>query len=294
MIKRKDGFSGERAIVLPDSVVKEMESHPLASALHITDMGYYPQALYHYRERDEAIPQHVFIYCTAGKGWFEINGTRRTVEQEQCFVLPAGIPHRYGADETTPWTIYWIHFKGTLAAGYVERLRLPTRINISLASRIDERLELFEEIYRILDMGYSRDHLLYACSVFHHFLGTVCYLQAYRGTEGREMTGDLIDATVHYMKENLEKKLTVKDIAEHIGYSVSRFSAMFKSTTGYSPVDYFNRLKIQRACYLLDCADMRVNQVCYKIGISDCYYFSRLFSKVMGMSPKKYKQKKKG
>ncbi len=266
----------------------------MASALYITDMGYYPQALYHYRERDAAIPQHVFIYCTAGKGWFEINGMRHTVEQEQCFVLPAGIPHRYGADEATPWTIYWIHFKGTLAAGYVERLRLPTRINISLVSRIDERLELFEEIYRILDMGYSKDHLLYACSVFHHFLGTVCYLQVYRGTEGREMTGDLIDTTVHYMKENLEKKLTVKDIAEHIGYSVSRFSAMFKSATGYSPVDYFNRLKIQRACYLLDCADMRVNQVCYKIGISDCYYFSRLFSKVMGMSPKKYKLKKKG
>jgi len=39
---------------------------------------------------------------------------------------------------------------------------------------------------------------------------------------------------------------------------------------------------------------MKINQICYKIGIEDCFYFSRLFSKVMGMSPSCYKQMKKG
>ena len=39
---------------------------------------------------------------------------------------------------------------------------------------------------------------------------------------------------------------------------------------------------------------MKINQVCYKIGIEDTYYFSRLFSKVMGMPPREYKKMKKG
>ena len=39
---------------------------------------------------------------------------------------------------------------------------------------------------------------------------------------------------------------------------------------------------------------MSVNQICYKIGIEDCYYFSRLFTKIMGISPREYKKAKKG
>ena len=55
MIRQKDGFEGERAIVIPIYSVQEMEVHPLASVLHITDIGYYPRALHHYRERNEPI-----------------------------------------------------------------------------------------------------------------------------------------------------------------------------------------------------------------------------------------------
>ena len=66
MIKLKDGFSGERALVLPQSIVQEMEKDALSSILHITDIGYYPKALHHFRERKEPICQFVFIYCIEG------------------------------------------------------------------------------------------------------------------------------------------------------------------------------------------------------------------------------------
>lgn len=294
MIKLKEGFSGERAIVLPDSVVRDMERHPLSAALHITDMGYYPQALHHYRERREPITQNILIYCTAGRGWFETDGRRHAVEHDQCFVLPAGVPHRYGADEAEPWSIYWIHFKGTLAQSYAERLPVPTRIAPSEDSRISERLELFEEIYRILETGYSKDNLLYACTALHHFLGTVCYVQAYRQVKGAPRPDNIVETTLHFMKENIEKKLTVQELATHVGYSVSHFTGIFRKATGYPPIDYYNRLKIQHACHLLDFTDMHINQVCHKSGIPDCYYFTRVFTKIMGVSPKEYRLMQKG
>ena len=50
----------------------------------------------------------------------------------------------------------------------------------------------------------------------------------------------------------------------------------------------------QKACQFLDFTDMKVNQVCYRVGIEDAYYFSRLFSQIMGMSPREYKKVKKG
>lgn len=294
MIKRKDGFNGERALVLPASIIQEMEHDPLFSILHITDIGYYPCAKHHFRERNEPISQFVFIYCVEGRGWFKINNERYQVEKNQCFILPAHTPHCYGSDEESPWTIYWIHFKGKVAERYALNLLKPKEINPSVYSRISGRLELFEEIYHTFEMGYSKENLLYTCSAFHHFLGTICYLQTYRRAANNQIEENLVDAAIHYMQESISKKLTLAEIANHVGYSVSHFSSIFNEQTGYSPLCYLNQLKIQQACHLLDFTDMKINQVCYKIGIEDCYYFSRLFSKVMGMSPREYKKQKKG
>lgn len=295
MIKRKDGFSGERAIVLPPSIVQEMENDVYSSILHITDIGYYPKAYHHFRERNEPINQFVFIYCIEGEGWFKTGSHEYTVSENQYFILPAGIPHTYGSDDNNPWTIYWIHFKGKLASSFARNQDRPIEIRPGLHSRITDRIELFEEIFRTLEMGYSRENLLYACTVFHHYLGTLHYIQQYRDVKKDEsQKNDIVTAAIHYMKENLEKKLSLDEIAEHTGYSASYFTAMFNKRTGFAPLTYFNQLKIQQACKLLDFTDMKINQICHKIGIEDTYYFSRLFSKVMGMSPREYKKMKKG
>ncbi len=295
MIKRKDGFSGERALVLPFSIIGEMEQDPFASALHITDIGYYPHASNHYRERSTPIMQYVLIYCIDGKGWAMVNQVKYEISKNQFFILPADKPHSYGADEENPWTIYWIHFKGKLAGRFVHGINRPVDVKPTIYSRISGRLNLFEEIYNTLEMGYSKENLLYACSVFYHFIGTLRFLQSYRSalkTDREEE--DIITAAIHYMKENMEKRLTLQELAGHIGYSLSHFSTLFRNKTGYSPMQYFNQLKIQRACQLLDFTEMKINQICYKIGIDDCYYFSRLFRKIMGMSPREYKKLKKG
>lgn len=290
MIKRKDGFSGERALVIPASVISDIEKNPLASSLYITDIGFYPHAQFHFRERLEPISQYILIYCVEGKGWFQVNQVKHTVGKNQCFVIPAGSSHSYGANDQEPWTIYWIHFKGTLAGNYAQRLYVRIEIKPSIHSRINGRISLFEEIFHTLEMGYSKDNILYACSALHYFMGTLCYLQPYRSADGSSDPKDLIEATIHFMKENIGKKMSVEEMAQHCGYSTSHFTALFTQRTGHSPISYFNQLKIQYACKLLDTTNIRINQVCYKIGIDDCYYFSRLFCKIMGQSPSAYRK----
>lgn len=295
MIKRKDGFNGERALVLPTSIVKELEADVVASILYITDIGYYPKAWHHFRERTEPIDQYVFIYCMEGEGWYRLRDHEYKITSNQYFILPAGEPHAYGANTENPWTIYWIHFKGKLASEFARQAASPIEIKPGIHSRISNRIDLFEEIFHTLEMGYSRENLLYACSIFYHYLGTLRYLQQYRDVaSGDKEKTDIITAAIHFMKENIEKKLSLGEIAQHIGYSPSHFSVLFNQRTGYPPLTYFNQLKIQKACQLLDFTDMKINQICYKIGIGDSYYFSRLFHKVMGMSPMKYKKMKKG
>ena len=115
------------------------------------------------------------------------------------------------------------------------------------------------------------------------------YLKQYRETGRRDTESLMSEEAIHFMQENIEKKITLEDIAKYLGYSASHFSMIFKKQTGMSPLNYINKLKIKEACYLLKNTDMKINQICHKVGIEDCYYFSRLFSKTMGMSPKEFR-----
>lgn len=283
----KEGFIGERSIVLPPMTIEAERQDPLVSSLYITDIGYYPHADRHRRERREPIGEYVLIYCMEGLGWYEVKGRHYEVGANQFFILPANVPHTYGADCSQPWTIYWIHFTGNHAAVYSEGMLTPHDIRPSLNSRISERQHVFEEIFSTLERSTDSESLRYASSLLHYYLATMRYLNSYR--QDCQGGNDIIAASQHYMLENLERRLSLEQIASYTGYSPSRFSTLFRQQTGESPLAWFNRQKISHACQLLKTTNMRVNQICHKIGFDDSYYFSRLFKQMTGLSPKQFR-----
>lgn len=297
---QKDGFQGERQIVLSPMIVEMERKDSLVSSLYVTDIGYYPSAVHHYRERKTPISQFVLIYCVEGSGWYQVGGKEYQVHRGEFFVLPPNLPHAYGAAEEDSWTIYWIHFSGDHASVYAEGMQTPQKIKVAMNSRIMDRISIFEEILSTLQSGDSLEELRYASSLLHHFLASMRYLGLFRKThhpEGQEMVpffanhgGSVSEAVIHYMKENLENHITLQNMLDYTGYSQSHFSALFKKHTGMSPLSYFNRLKIERACHLLAETDLKVNQICHKLGIDDQYYFSRLFAKTMNISPTDYRK----
>lgn len=263
-------------------------------------MFYYPMARHHYRHRDKGIDQYVLIYCIDGSGWYNLDGTRYEVRRNHYFILPAYKPHEYGADEQDGWTIYWVHFCGSHAKIYAEGADKPQSINTALNSRISDRNYIFEEILSTLHFGNGIEDLRYSSSLLHHYLASLRYIRLYRRDirmEGKNQApiqriqeNNIIDAAIHYMRENIERRITLNDVITYIGYSASHFSSKFKKATGSSPLAYFNRLKIEYACHLLTVTDMHINQICFKVGFEDSLYFSRLFSKIMGVSPRKYRE----
>ncbi len=296
MVKIKSGFRGERAIVLPASVVNEFRNESLGRLLYITDIGFYPNADYHYRSRSaNEVCQYILLYCIDGEGWIEINGIKQKLTGGEVVILLKNKSHSYGSSPENPWTIYWIHFDGILADYFSCDMEKPVKINVEKDSRISERLELFEDIFKILKNGYSFHNLNYSVTVFFHFLGTLKFLSAFRRSQSdRQSTRDTVDEAIHFMRENIQKQLKLKDVAEYLGLSESHFSLLFRKKTGYAPLSYFNQLRIQAACHHLDFSELQINQIAGMTGFNDPFYFSRVFSKTMGCAPKEYRKRKKG
>ena len=92
------------------------------------------------------------------------------------------------------------------------------------------------------------------------------------------------------MKQHLANGVILDNIAQSANLSTSFFCRKFKQDTGYAPIEYFNHLRIQRACQLLHFSDLRINEVAAQLGINDPFYFSRLFRKQMGVSPAEYRK----
>jgi AraC-like DNA-binding protein len=69
---------------------------------------------------------------------------------------------------------------------------------------------------------------------------------------------------------------------------------LFKEQTGYSPIDYFIRLRMHQACQLLDTSQLSVKRIAAALGYDDPLYFSRVFKGVNDISPTEYRLMRKG
>jgi AraC-like DNA-binding protein len=290
-IKKKEGFQGQRAIILPRKIISlQCNNNQIIKDAYITDIGYYPKANFHYRKRLHGIDQNILIYCVEGSGWAQIENNKYNIAAGDFFIVPPKVAHSYAANEDHPWTIYWIHFKGNtsdlMALAITEKLKsFKGAVNYS-----HKRIELFEEIYTNLERGYSHDNIFYANMCLWHFIASFTFDSKFNfiATEaGNDIAGKAID----FMQKHLNKPLTLSEIAKKINLSVSHFAAIFNKKTGFGPIEYFNHLKIQKACQYLQFTHDRINEISNQLGIEDSYYFSRLFKKIMGISPIEYRKR---
>lgn len=290
MEKIAEGFRNEKAVILPYNVRDYLKTNAVTKRLHVTHIGYYPEAKHHFRERKNGANQHILIYCESGKGWIIYNGKKNHLDRNQVFILPANEAHAYGADNHDPWSIYWIHFNGEDAELFFSIIGKKTDTGDSYSSRPRDRIILFEEIFQNLEMGYSPENLEFVSFGLSYFLASIKYATQFREINNvKEM--DLVQKSILYMKNNLENNIELEDIAQHIGYSPSHFGNLFQKKTSYSPMGYYNQLRIQRACSYLQFSDLKIKEIAFRLGYYDPFHFSKSFKKETRLTPKEYRQK---
>jgi len=291
----REGFEGQEMFVIPRPILAEARRHPLVRGLFPTDIGWYPKARYHYRDRINGAPEDHLMMCLDGNGYVVVNEKKSHLRAGELLIIPRNCRHTYWAAEDEPWSIYWMHFRGEDSSYYVDRIpQVAEPVAIDKAAQ-SEAIRLFRDCLETLEGGYTLPTLIYAAQSAKHILSVLLFRNSVLPMKQRSESQRLdCDAVIEYMRSRLHEAVRLEEFAREASLSVSHFSEMFRDQVHQSPMSYFTQLKIRAACRLLDLTRKPVKVVAMETGYTDPYYFSRVFKKVMGISPDKYRAIKKG
>lgn len=281
---QKRGFPDMRSIILPPPLIRSSLKQPLLRDLLVTRIGYCRRAAGHYIPRPEGSLDHILHYCVAGCGWLRMAGQEWQVTRDTMSFLPGGEPHSYGASARQPWSIYWIHFTGRQAADYFDVLRVKAGNPLVHLPATPAILAAFAEIEKPMTEVHTQANLVVASTALARFLGMI---QARRGAlaVSERTEEEQVQATVAFMKAHLTRPVFLSELANVAHMSISRYEVAFVKRMGCPPITYFNRMRVQQACRLLDETERPVKVIAGELGFEDPYYFSRLFKKVTGIAP---------
>lgn len=275
----------KKSIHIPQDIIRKESANLLLSNLVVTWVGYYDQAYGHYVKRSN-LDEYIFKYCVEGSGILEICGKRWQIGKGDVFFCFEGLPHSYWADGDDPWSVYWTHFTGNAVLPLLGNLGISPENPVLHIGDKPKVVSLFNDILDVLTKGYSQCNLVYASTCFQHVLGWLASLRIAPDSYNGEMN---VDSVMELMLQKLGETFSLEEFAAHLNLSKYHFARTFKKITGYPPMDYFNRLKIQKACELLDTSSMSIKEISQLLGFGSPYYFSASFKHIVGSSPKVYR-----
>lgn len=270
--------------VIPPRLAQMLATHPLTKDLYPLAFGHYRQALGHHMHRQHHT-DHLMIYCTEGRAFVSVEDQPYVMHAGDLLLIPEGAAHRYSADPDAPWTLHWVHFTGALAPAFREQMGFSDQVLIRHVGQQPRLLVDFNGLLSVQQTGFRPNGLIHAANRLRQLLAAVPLCA---DVQEQQHTLDL-DSIHGFMKERLGERIKLEQLADLAGLSPAHFATRYREVTGVAPIQHLIHLKVERACQLLDTTDLTFRAVSESLGYDDSYYFSRMFKKVMGESPRAYR-----
>lgn len=238
--------------------------------------------------------RNVLALVTAGSGTFQCDKQTVTLTPGLLFQFGPGMRFRINTTPQQPlqfisiqyvfgelgWDGIAYQWKGQTQGGLPMPVVFDTHNDMELG-------ELFRELHTCWEKhaaGYEWQAKLLLLRLTERLAGLVS------GRLGdRRDTDEIVNRTIEYMKRNMAEPLGRDRLARQCSLSPGYFSAFFKLHTGYSPMQYLLKIRMDAARRILRETRMPIAEVAAKVGFADSFYFARLFKKENGLSPSDYR-----
>lgn len=224
----------------------------------------------------------LLFYVRSGTMELRLDGRVYKAGSDHAVLIDCRKPHEYRA--LSELEFIWIHFDGANAQEFYEqivRLRgkvFPTRDGGSLYYAASELVQ---------DCG--RTGGLSEISRSQHLYAILCQLLI------PHMVGDAraispVAQAMEFIKLHLGERMTIEQIANHVGLSPSHFTRLFRGATALPPYEYILLQRMDRAKLLLLTTSFAVKEIAYAVGYANETSFTAAFTQKVGTSPRAYRK----
>jgi AraC family transcriptional regulator of arabinose operon len=214
-----------------------------------------------------------FTGVASGSGYFYAD-TKYSISTGTAILVPPGLRHYEHADQKIDTV--WMGFKATLPG-------LSRNCIYQLHSdRFIKKLVSFWDFssHHFNRTGTELDGMLLALiGLFFRELN-----------ECKQPFHDIAQQAVQFLNKNFNEHISMTGLAASLHCSEGHLFRKFKEFTGETPITYLNSIRIKQAAFYLKNTNLQINHIANLCGFDDPYYFSRIFHKVNGQSPKRYRE----
>jgi AraC-like DNA-binding protein len=239
--------------------------------------------------RGRILNDFYIIFISKGKGVFGSASIQPfEVVAGTCFFLYPGVLHRYKPDPKEGWEEYWVGFNGFYAEHLMKHILSDGQnpfVHLGLNKDI---LILFRNLMGCAQASLPGFQQQIAGTALQ-MLGLVHTL-AQHHEYSNDPVGKLIAKAKFMMQDSFEDALDMEKLARELPMAYSTFRKSFKRLTGESPNQYHLNLRLEQAKYLLTTTVLNISEIADQTGFDSVFYFSKLFKKKNGVSPKHFRR----
>lgn len=254
------------------------------------DTNAHPQSHTFLWDKGRVLSDYTLVFISKGNGFFESSQVPLLkITEGTCFFLYPGIWHRYKPNPNLGWEEYWVSFKGS----YPDDLMLKDFFSLEepvVEIGFNEYfLDLFQRLIETVkseEFGYQQ----IIPGITLEILGIINATSKFKNVSHANPTTRLISKAKFIFQEAIENTINIEEMVKELPMGYSKFRKVFKQMTGFTPNQYYLEMRLNKAKSLLISTDLNIVEISHLTGFETLFYFSALFKKKNGVSPKFYRR----
>ena len=227
---------------------------------------------------------YTLFFTMRGEGRAELEGRTEVLECGSIAVIPPACPIVYYTPAERIWNFYWLHPQGNAARRLLEfglssfshgGAFILRNMNLDIYAKGIERMILLKE-------QQADSFVVRACGEVSAILYRL--IQDTAGAAPHAVD-QLSLRIIQYMEDQYARSIPIAELSQKFYLSGAHIIRRFKQETGYTPHEYLNRVRIQKAVQLLHGSDMTVEEIAYRVGFHRSSHFIQLYRRYRGITP---------